>query len=136
MDSRKLVFRETGIVLLGEVIELKLRGFEGQIDEDLPQVVKRLLRSGADVLQGFGAAQLRAVDAGLVAQLGVIAAPSGTELAAAQETWRELQRYMYEEYVPVVKFGTTQLGGVCSSDITGAFIKERLVWIDAHPANG
>ena len=61
---------------------------------------------------------------------------SGTELAAAQETWRELQRYMYEEYVPVVKFGTTQLGGVCSPDITGAFIKERLVWIDAHPANG
>ena len=41
---------------------------------------------------------------------------------------------MYEEYVPVVKFGSTFLSGVSRSDITGAFIKERLVWIDARPA--
>ena len=41
---------------------------------------------------------------------------------------------MYEESVPVVKFGSTQLSGVSTSAVTGAFIKERLVWIDAHPA--
>ena len=56
-----------------------------------------------------------------------------SDLASAQATWNELQRYMYEEYVPVVKFGSTQLSGVCRADITGALIKERLVWIDAHP---
>ena len=61
---------------------------------------------------------------------------SGTELDEARQTWEELQAYMYEESVPVVKFGTTQLSGVCRSDIEGAFIKERLVWIDAHPVNG
>ena len=43
---------------------------------------------------------------------------------------------MYEEYVPVVKFGSTQLSGVSSSAVQGAFIKERLVWIDVRPANG
>ena len=59
---------------------------------------------------------------------------SGADLATAQNTWAELQRYMYEEYVPVVKFGSTFLSGVSRSDITGAFIKERLVWIDARPA--
>ena len=59
---------------------------------------------------------------------------TGADLATAQNTWTELQRYMYEEYVPVVKFGSTMLSGVSRSDITGAFIKERLVWIDAHPA--
>ena len=58
-----------------------------------------------------------------------------TDLDSARQTWEELQAYMYEEFVPVVKFSTTQLSGVSSSDITGAFIKERLVWIDAHPAN-
>ena len=40
---------------------------------------------------------------------------------------------MYEESVPVVKFGTTQLCGMSTSDITGAFVKERLVWVNAHP---
>ena len=69
-------------------------------------------------------------------QNDLAAIASGSDLAEAQATWAELQRYMYEEYVPVVKFGTTQLGGVSRSDITGAFIKERLVWIDAHPVNG
>ena len=67
-------------------------------------------------------------------QSDLAAIAAGSDLAEAQATWAELQRYMYEEYVPVVKFGTTQLGGVCRSDITGPFIKERLVWIDAHPA--
>lgn len=67
-------------------------------------------------------------------QNDLAAIAAGNNLSEAQTTWAELQRYMFEEYVPVVKFGTTQLGGVCRSDITGPFIKERLVWIDAHPA--
>ena len=57
-----------------------------------------------------------------------------TDLAAAQQIWTDLQEYMYAEGVPVVKFGTTQLSGVCSSDVTGALIKERLVWVNAQPA--
>ena len=69
-------------------------------------------------------------------QSDLAAIASGTELEAARQTWDELQAYMYEEFVPVVKFGSTQLSGVCSSDIAGAFIKERLVWVDAHPVNG
>ena len=36
----------------------------------------------------------------------------------------------------MVKFGTNNLSGVCRSDITGAFIMERLVWVDAHPVEG
>ena len=59
---------------------------------------------------------------------------SDTDLDSARATWEALQRYMYEDFVPVVKFGTTQLSGVCRSSITGALIKERLVWIDARPA--
>ena len=66
-------------------------------------------------------------------QNDLAAIASGTDLDAARQTWVDLQRYMYEEYVPVVKFGSTQLSGVCSSSITGALIKERLVWIDARP---
>ncbi len=66
-------------------------------------------------------------------QNDLAAIAAGTDLDAARETWDALQAYMYEESVPVVKFGSTQLSGVCSSDITGAFIKERLVWVDAHP---
>ena len=68
-------------------------------------------------------------------QNDLAAIASGTDLDTARQTWEALQAYMYEDYVPVVKFGSNQLSGVCSSDITGAFIKERLVWIDAHPAN-
>jgi peptide/nickel transport system substrate-binding protein len=59
---------------------------------------------------------------------------SDSDLASAQKTWEDLQRYMYEDFVPVVKFGSTQLSGVCKSTIQGALIKERLVWIDARPA--
>ena len=40
---------------------------------------------------------------------------------------------MNTESVPVVTFGTYVLSGVCKSDIEGAFIKERLVWVNAHP---
>ena len=80
---------------------------------------------------GWPAEGTGCVDERLQGDLSAIAA--GADLAAAQNTWAELQRYMYEEYVPVVKFGSTMLSGVCRSDITGAFIKERLVWIDAHP---
>ena len=58
---------------------------------------------------------------------------SDTDLDSARATWEALQRYMYEDFVPVVKFGTTQLSGVCRSSVTGALIKERLVWIDARP---
>ena len=72
------------------------------------------------------------VDERVQGDLNAIA--TGADLAAAQNTWTELQRYMYEDYVPVVKFGATMLSGVCRSDLTGAFIKERLVWIDVHPA--
>ena len=68
-------------------------------------------------------------------QNDLAAIATGTDLNEAVETWQALQAYLYEEYVPVVKFGTVQLSGVCSSDITGAFVKERLVWIDAHPAD-
>ena len=69
-------------------------------------------------------------------QNDLAAIAAGTDLAAAQQTWADLQAYMYEEYVPVVKFGTNNLSGVCRSDITGAFIMERLVWVDAHPVEG
>ena len=69
-------------------------------------------------------------------QKDLAAIAAGTDLDAARQTWEELQRYMYEEYVPVVKFGSTRLSGVSSSAVQGAFIKERLVWIDARPANG
>ena len=71
------------------------------------------------------------VDDRIQNDLAAIAA--GTDLEAAQQTWADLQAYMYEEFVPVVKFGTNNLSGVCSSGITGAFIMERLVWVDAHP---
>lgn len=57
-----------------------------------------------------------------------------TDLDEAKQIWSDLQTYMYEEYVPVVKFGTTQLCGMSTSDIDGALIKERLVWVNAHPA--
>lgn len=56
-----------------------------------------------------------------------------TDLNEAKQIWSDLQAYMYEESVPVVKFGTTQLCGMSTSDIDGAFIKERLVWVNAHP---
>ena len=72
------------------------------------------------------------VDERIQNDLAAIAA--GTDLDAARQTWNDLQAYMYEEFVPVVKFGTNNLSGVCRSDITGAFIMERLVWIDARPA--
>ena len=71
-------------------------------------------------------------DERIQSDLASIAADS--DLASAQKTWVELQQYMYEDYVPVVKFGSTQLSGVCSSSIQGALIKERLVWVDARPA--
>ena len=64
--------------------------------------------------------------------LAAIAA--GTDLDTAHAAWEALQAYMYEDAVPVVKFGSTRLSGVCASSVTGAFIKERLVWVDAHPA--
>ena len=64
--------------------------------------------------------------------LGAIAAE--TDLDAARQIWSELQQYMYEEFVPVVKFGTTQACGVSVSSVEGALIKERLVWVNAHPA--
>ena len=73
------------------------------------------------------------VDDRIQNDLAAIAA--GTDLEAAQQTWADLQAYMYEEFVPVVKFGTNNLSGVCSSGITGAFIMERLVWVDAHPVD-
>lgn len=57
-----------------------------------------------------------------------------TDLDTARQTWADLQEYMYAEGVPVVKFGTTQLSGISVSSVTGALIKERLVWVDARPA--
>jgi peptide/nickel transport system substrate-binding protein len=72
-------------------------------------------------------------DERIQSDLAAIAAE--TDLAAAQQIWSDLQQYMYEEAVPVVKFGTTQLWGVSTSDITGACVKERLVWVNAHPAD-
>ena len=71
-------------------------------------------------------------DEHIQSELAAIA--SGTDLDSAHAAWEALQAYMYEESVPVVKFGSTQLSGVSTSAVTGAFIKERLVWIDAHPA--
>ena len=80
---------------------------------------------------GWPAEGTGCVDERIQGDLAAIA--TGTDIAAAQKTWEDLQRYMYEEYVPVVKFGSTFMSGVCRSDITGAFIKERLVWIDVKP---
>lgn len=57
-----------------------------------------------------------------------------TDFDEAVSIWNDLQAYMYAESVPVVKFGTTVLWGVSRSDITGAFAKERLTWVDARPA--
>ena len=70
-------------------------------------------------------------DERIQADLAAIAAES--ELSDAQQIWSDLQGYMYETAVPVVKFGTTQRAGVCSSDITGVLMKERMVWVNAHP---
>lgn len=67
-------------------------------------------------------------------QSDLAAISAETDLDEAKQIWSDLQAYMYEESVPVVKFGTTQLCGMSTSDITGAFIKERLVWVNAHPA--
>jgi peptide/nickel transport system substrate-binding protein len=72
-------------------------------------------------------------DERIQSDLAAIAAE--TDLATAQQIWSDLQQYMYEEAVPVVKFGTTQLWGVSTSSITGACAKERLVWVNAHPAD-
>jgi peptide/nickel transport system substrate-binding protein len=72
-------------------------------------------------------------DERIQSDLAAIAAE--TDLATAQQIWSDLQQYMYEEAVPVVKFGTTQLWGVSTSNITGACAKERLVWVNAHPAD-
>jgi peptide/nickel transport system substrate-binding protein len=72
-------------------------------------------------------------DERIQSDLAAIAAE--TDLATAQQIWSDLQQYMYEEAVPVVKFGTTQLWGVSTSSITGAFAKERLVWVNAHPVD-
>ena len=70
-------------------------------------------------------------DERIQADLAAIAAES--ELADAQQIWNDLQAYMYETAVPVVKFGTTQRSGVCTSDIDGFLMKERMVWVNAHP---
>ena len=66
-------------------------------------------------------------------QSDLAAISAETNLDEAKQIWSDLQAYMYEESVPVVKFGTTQLCGMSTSDITGAFVKERLVWVNAHP---
>ena len=55
------------------------------------------------------------------------------DLDVGIKLWNDLQGYMNTESVPVVTFGTYVLSGVCKSDIEGAFIKERLVWVNAHP---
>ena len=67
-------------------------------------------------------------------QSDLAAITSSSDLAQAQKIWSELQKYMFEEAVPVVKFGSGQVSGVCSSSVEGALIKERLVWVNVHPA--
>ena len=81
---------------------------------------------------GWPAEGTGCVDERVQGDLAAIAAE--TDLDAAVALWNDLQEYMYTEYVPVVKFGTTVLWGVSTSSITGAFAKERLTWIDARPA--
>ena len=73
----------------------------------------------------------KCADERVQSDLAAIAAES--ELSEAQQIWNDLQQYMYEEYVPVVLFGTTQRVGVHTSDLTGAIMKERMVWVDVHP---
>jgi ABC-type transport system substrate-binding protein len=76
----------------------------------------------------------KCTDERIQSDLAAIAAES--ELADAQQIWYDLQAYMYGEYVPVVLFGTTQRVGVCTSDLTGALMKERMVWVNVHPVEG
>ena len=72
-------------------------------------------------------------DARIQSDLAAIAAES--DLETARQIWSDLQAYMYEEYVPVVKFGTTERSGVCTSEVEGVFMKERMVWVNAHPVS-
>jgi len=62
-----------------------------------------------------------------------LAAISGsTDAAAAQQIWFALQQYMYEEYVPVVKFGTTTTLAICDAGMYGASLREGgVVWVNS-----
>lgn len=68
-------------------------------------------------------------DARVQDDLASIAADTNLEHAA--QTWEALQQYMYEEYVPVVKFGNNMGVVIQSSKLTDVSVMENLVWVNA-----
>lgn len=67
-------------------------------------------------------------------QNDLAAISSATDPEVGMKTWVDLQGYMYEEYVPVVKFGASTNMTVWSSDLTGFGYTERLNWVNARPS--
>lgn len=55
-----------------------------------------------------------------------------SDLEHAKQVWQDLQKYMFEEYVPVVKFGSTKYFMVQTSKLTGSYLGERLCWVDSQ----
>jgi peptide/nickel transport system substrate-binding protein len=61
---------------------------------------------------------------------------TSTDVDGAMATWEALQAYMYEDYVPIVKFGASTNMTVWSADLQGVGYQEWLVWVNASPVGG
>lgn len=59
---------------------------------------------------------------------------SETDKDKAVATWKELQKYMYETSVPVVKFGSAKEYMVCTSKAEGLNIFEHIIYSNAKIA--
>lgn len=57
-----------------------------------------------------------------------------TDREQAVKTWTELQKYMYEESVPVVKFGSNKMYMVASSKVEGIRMFEHIIFTNAKVA--
>ena len=59
---------------------------------------------------------------------------SDTSKENAVQTWVNLQQYMYETSVPVVKFGSSKTFLVTSADVEGIELFEHIVYSNARVA--
>ena len=71
-------------------------------------------------------------DERILEDLAAISADTSKENAV--QTWVDLQQYMYETSVPVVKFGSTKTFLVASKDVEGLALFEHIVYANARVA--
>ena len=71
-------------------------------------------------------------DERILEDLAAISADTSKENAV--QTWVDLQQYMYETSVPVVKFGSTKTFLVASKDVEGLELFEHIVYANARVA--